>query len=112
MSSISELADLLTDRVLLLKEKIDKLEQENDKLRREVLQLEQAELRAKEETAEVKGENEALKVANRILGSKDHKKETKLKINSLIREIDACIVQLSKEGFYEQRAIKDKTCCR
>lgn len=40
-------------------------------------------------------ENEQLKTTNAILGSKDYKKETKLKINRLIREVDNCIVQLS-----------------
>jgi hypothetical protein len=41
-------------------------------------------------------ENERLKSANAILGSKDYKRETKLKINRLIREVDSCIVQLSE----------------
>jgi len=45
----------------------------------------------------LKEKNEALSIANRILGSKEHKRETKLKINTLIREIDACIVQLTKQ---------------
>jgi hypothetical protein len=38
---------------------------------------------------------ETLKIANGLLGSEDNKRETKLKINSLIREIDYCIAQLS-----------------
>ena len=36
-----------------------------------------------------------LKAANALLGSDEHKRETKLKINSLVREIDYCIAQLS-----------------
>jgi len=38
---------------------------------------------------------EALKIANTMLGSDDNKRETKLKINALIRDIDHCIAQLS-----------------
>jgi hypothetical protein len=38
---------------------------------------------------------ESLKVANAIVGSKEDKHLTKLKINTLIREIDKCIVHLS-----------------
>jgi hypothetical protein len=38
---------------------------------------------------------EALKIANTILGSDENKRETKLKINALIRDIDHCIAQLS-----------------
>ena len=37
-----------------------------------------------------------LKAANAMLGSTEFKLETKLKLNSLIREIDQCIVQLSE----------------
>ncbi|WP_254884052.1 hypothetical protein [Aquimarina sp. TRL1] len=38
----------------------------------------------------------ALKNANAILGSEKYRRETKLKINSLIKEIDVCIAQLSE----------------
>ncbi len=38
---------------------------------------------------------ESLRVANAMVGSKEDKHITKLKINTLIREIDKCIVQLS-----------------
>ncbi len=41
-------------------------------------------------------DNQDLKTANAMLGSNEHKRETKLKINSLIREIDQCIVELSE----------------
>lgn len=40
-------------------------------------------------------ENKNLKTANALLGSKDYKRETKLKINRLIKEIDECVVQLA-----------------
>ncbi len=43
----------------------------------------------------LKTQYETLKVANTLLGSDDNKRDTKLKINSLIREIDYCIAQLS-----------------
>ncbi|MCH3882780.1 MULTISPECIES: hypothetical protein [Tenacibaculum] len=36
-----------------------------------------------------------LKVAKTIEGSKENTRETKLKINALIREIDKCILQLN-----------------
>lgn len=38
---------------------------------------------------------DSLRVANAMVGSKEDKHITKLKINTLIREIDKCIVQLS-----------------
>ena len=39
---------------------------------------------------------QSLKFASSMLGSDEDKRETKLKINALIREIDHCIVQLSE----------------
>ena len=36
-----------------------------------------------------------LKTANAMLGSNEYKRETKLKINTMMREIDACIAQLA-----------------
>ena len=39
---------------------------------------------------------DSLKLANSMLGSEEYKRDTKLKINALIREIDQCITQLSE----------------
>ena len=39
---------------------------------------------------------DALKIANSMLGSDENKRETKLKINTLIKDIDHCIAQLSQ----------------
>jgi hypothetical protein len=47
------------------------------------------------EIERVKSQYETLKMANSLLGSDENKRDTKLKINSLIREIDYCIAQLS-----------------
>ena len=38
---------------------------------------------------------EHIKVANAMLGSDQHKRDTKLKINALVRDIEQCIAQLS-----------------
>ena len=48
------------------------------------------------DTENLKKKYNALKSASSFLGSDENKKETKLKINSLIREIDYCIAQLSE----------------
>mgnify|MGYP000975913712 FL=1 len=39
---------------------------------------------------------ESLRLANTIVGSKEDKHATKLKINTLIREIDKCIIELQE----------------
>ena len=45
--------------------------------------------------SDLENKQESLRIANAIVGSKEDKHLTKLKINTLIREIDKCIVQLS-----------------
>ena len=47
------------------------------------------------EIQNLKSEIESLKIVSSLLGSEENKRDTKLKINSLIREIDYCIAQLS-----------------
>lgn len=48
-----------------------------------------------EKQNELNRQIESLKASNALLGSDEYKRETKLKINSLVREIDHCIAQLS-----------------
>ena len=44
---------------------------------------------------ELAQQNQILKNTNALLGSDEYKRETKLKINALVKEIDQCIAQLS-----------------
>ena len=44
----------------------------------------------------LKEENKSLKIANNLLGSNEGKTQTKAKINSLIKEVDYCLQQLSE----------------
>lgn len=44
---------------------------------------------------ELKADNDKLRITNTLLGSSDNKRDTKLKINSLIKEIDACIAYMA-----------------
>lgn len=96
MSELSEIVDNLENRISKLLHKYEVLKQMHGSLQEELtsVKLENAKLAtelSKEET-----NVQTLKAANAMLGSNDYKKETKLKINSLIREIDQCIVQLSE----------------
>ena len=84
MSDLKQLVALLDEKAIALQAQFKSLREENGKLKQTI-----EELRSEK--------NETLAIANRILGSKEHKRETKLKINALIREIDACIVQLTKQ---------------
>tara|TARA_A200000113_G_C8831043_1_gene343736 strand:- start:426 stop:710 length:285 start_codon:yes stop_codon:yes gene_type:complete len=67
-----------------------------NKLNIEKQELEQSNLDFKVQISRLKSENNTLKMANSLLGSKESKAITKRKINSLIKEVDFCIDQLSE----------------
>ena len=95
MNGLSEIVDALEVKLEKLAQKLEQLQAENQGLENEVSRSALALSRQSEEIALLKQQNESLKMANSLLGSDDNKRETKLKINSLIREIDYCIAQLS-----------------
>lgn len=95
MSKVEQIIESLEKNIQKLLSKKVVLEETNENLRLMLSQNLQTIQTQKEEIALLKQELEALKIANSLLGSDDFKKETKLKINSLVREIDYCIAQLS-----------------
>jgi chromosome segregation ATPase len=95
MSVIAEIIDILENKIEKLFDKINSLEKNNQDLK---IELKKAANRIETQSLEIdalKKHYESLKIANTLLGSEDNKRDTKLKINSLIREIDYCIAQLS-----------------
>jgi restriction endonuclease S subunit len=95
MSEIAEIIDTLENKIQKLFLKINNLEQKNQALQQE-LNASAATLQNQNLVFEtLKKDFETLKMANSLLGSEDYKRDTKLKINSLIREIDYCIAQLA-----------------
>ena len=72
------------------------LKQTNAKLAERLEQHQQKFLEQQEEIASWNEKYETLKIANSMLGGDENKRDTKLKINALIRDIDHCISQLSE----------------
>ena len=95
MSGLTEIVDSLESKLDRLVLKLEKLQKINQELENELSRSASVNNRQSEEIAMLKRQNETLKMANSLLGSDENKRETKLKINSLIREIDYCIAQLS-----------------
>ncbi len=95
MNNILEIVDSLQSKLNSLLSKYDLLQIENEQL------LEKSEALVKKVDYQsksihtVENKYESLKIANAIVGSKEDKHLTKLKINTLIRKIDKCIAQLS-----------------
>jgi chromosome segregation ATPase len=95
MSEIVEIIDTLESRLKKLLQKIDSLEQTSSSLKEEINKNTTIIQNQSQEIEVLKKQYESLKITNSLLGSEENKRDTKLKINSLIREIDYCIAQLS-----------------
>lgn len=95
MSEIAEIIDFLENRIEKLFIKVNSLEKTSISLKAQLDTASTVILKQSEEIAYLKSTEETLKMANSLLGGEENKRDTKLKINSLIREIDYCIAQLS-----------------
>ncbi|MEZ7499868.1 hypothetical protein QO200_14110 [Flavobacterium sp. Arc3] len=95
MSVIAEIIDTLENKVEKLILKIKRLDHNTQELKIELTKSAHIIQTQSNEIEALKAQYETLKIANSLLGSDDNKRDTKLKINSLIREIDYCIAQLS-----------------
>jgi chromosome segregation ATPase len=95
MSVIAEIIDTLENKIGKLFTKINSLEKNNQDLKTALTNAAATIQNQSKQIEDLKSQYETLKIANALLGSDDNKRDTKLKINSLIREIDYCIAQLS-----------------
>lgn len=96
MSAIEQSVDAIEYKLHQVLQKLDHFKKANDKLEEQLSGAKRKIDKQQQEIVQWKDEYESLKIANTILGSNKDKRETKLKINTLIRDIDHCITQLSK----------------
>jgi len=96
MSNLSEIVDSLENRVGKLLQEHENLKSKKSKLEEEITVLITQQDQYSKEIENWREECTTLKLANSMLGSNKYKRETKLKINELVREIDKCITQLSE----------------
>lgn len=95
MSELRPVIDSLEGRISRLLARVTELEHNNRDLRKELGNSVATIGKQQEEIGTLKRSMDSLKAANALLGSEENKRDTKLKINSLIREIDYCIAQLA-----------------
>jgi chromosome segregation ATPase len=95
MSKMIEIVDILEDRLTKLIINHENLVSENESLKESLQQLQLDLTQKNTEIEALKKQYESVKMSNSLLGSDENKRDTKLKINTLIREIDYCIAQLS-----------------
>ncbi|MER3317632.1 hypothetical protein [Flagellimonas lutimaris] len=95
MSELVEIVDSLENKVSKLLHKMELLHQVNAKLKQELVLLEEENQLKQNALNEWEEKYDSLKMANTMLGSNTSKTEAKLKINTLIRELDVCIAKLA-----------------
>lgn len=96
MSKIKDIVDTLENRISKVLHKQEVLRQTNVKLSEQLANQQKQIGNYQAQISDWADKYETLKTANAMLGSDENKRETKLKINSLIRDIDHCIAQLSE----------------
>ncbi|TYP96059.1 hypothetical protein C7447_11018 [Tenacibaculum adriaticum] len=95
MSDILKVIHLMEVKLKNILSNYEFLKEENEALLQNNTRL-QLLLQEKEQQLQKEKEKyDLLKVAKTIEGSKENTRNTKLKINALIREIDKCITQLN-----------------
>ena len=96
MSAMIELVDSLENKVSKLLHQLEIQRQLNRKLTEELRDSNGRNKQLQSTIEEWEDKYRSLKLAKSMLGSNESKTEAKLKINTLIREIDTCIAQLSE----------------
>lgn len=94
MSNTIEAIHLLEDKLENLLSNYEFLKNENEILLQSTTKLQHQLFKRDQLLAEQKKQHDLLKIAKTIDGSSTNTRDTKLKINTLIREIDKCIIQL------------------
>lgn len=96
MSELVEIVDSLENKISKLLHKLELLNQANQKLEEDLVSIKNDYDAARNSVSEWEEKYKSLKLANTMLGSETNKTEAKLKINTLIRELDYCITQLAE----------------
>lgn len=96
MSELVEIVDSLENKISKLLHKLELLNQANSKLEKELATVSGERDAIRNSLQEWEEKYNSLKLANSMLGSDTNKTEAKLRINSLIRELDYCIIQLAE----------------
>lgn len=96
MSNLVEKIDSLENKISKLLHAYKVLSLKNNELEERLITEKNNNKQLIVKISSLENQTKTLKAANAMLGSNEYKRETKLKINSLIREIDQCIVQLSE----------------
>jgi hypothetical protein len=96
MSELVEIVDSLENKISKLLHRVEQLQQAKLRLEEELVVVQKNHTEAKNSLIIWEDKYNSLKMASSMLGSNTSKTEAKLKINTLIRDLDHCITQLSE----------------
>jgi hypothetical protein len=96
MSELVQIVDSLENKISKLLHKLELMQQTNIGLENELNTSKNNQNNSQQTVSEWEEKYNSLKLANSMLGSNTNKTEAKLKINTLIRELDHCIAQLAE----------------
>jgi len=96
MSELVKVVDSLENKISKLLHKLELLHQANTKLEDELNSLKNDKEKVSNSVSVWEEKYNSLKLAGTMFGSNRNKTEAKLKINTLIRELDHCIAQLAE----------------
>ncbi len=96
MGELIKIVDSLENKISKLLHKLEVVNKANMELEDELTHIKSSQVTTSKTVSEWEEKYNSLKLANSMLGSNTNKTEAKLKINTLIRELDHCITQLSE----------------
>ena len=96
MSELIKIVDSLENKISKLLHKAELLQQTNVNLENELAAMKNGYDTTQNSILEWEEKYNSLRLASSMLGSNTDKTEAKLKINTLIRELDYCIAQLAE----------------
>lgn len=96
MSELVEIVDSLENKVSKLLHRIEQLQQAKTALEEELIAVQHIQNKAENTILAWEEKYNSLKTASALLGSNTNKTEAKLRINTLIKDLDHCIAQLSE----------------
>jgi chromosome segregation ATPase len=96
MGELVKVVDSLENKISKLLHRMELLQQSNAQLENELDDLKKDKVEVSNSISVWEERYNSLKLSNTMLGSNTDKTEAKLKINTLIRELDHCIAQLAE----------------
>lgn len=96
MSRTQDIVSDIKSKLTALKRSKDALKNDNERLRLHMDKVKRELMESRDVAERLEAEMKTLRMAQTIGGNAEETRETKLKINEMVKEIDRCIAMLNK----------------